>query len=279
MCAPRPGRQTPRMNLHASWPADVPRPRDYLETADGLFFAVVSSAVDAGHALTSLRYVRRGGGLVKLGTEEAIQYLRDHRPAYLAHSALIDAMIHRVPLADVLRVHRPDERLRDLRAAGRGDRLERRALLRGGGARRQGGTPERIGLGGSLLLGAQHAESDIDLVVYGRAAFEGRAGRSVRRSWPGELQPLDQAQWEAAWSRRGSDLTPGRVREAEAAQAEQGGDRGHASGPDAGGGSRRGSAGAGAVPETGKDRGAGAGDRCDGGVRSSGAVPGAAATW
>ncbi len=195
------------MTLHASWPADVPRPRDYLETADGLFFAVVSSAVDAGHALTSLRYVRRRGGLHRLGSEDANEYLREHRPAFLAHSALIDAMIHRVPLADVVRTHRPAERLRDLRAAGRGDRLERRALLAVEALVGRGATPERIGLGGSLLLGAQHDDSDIDLVVYGRAAFE-RARRALEAAvLTGELQPLDQAHWEAAWHRRGSDLS------------------------------------------------------------------------
>jgi len=67
----RPGRQTPSMNLGAPWPAAVPRPRDYLETIDGLHFAVVSSLLDAGHALTNLRYVRRDGALIKLSTSEA----------------------------------------------------------------------------------------------------------------------------------------------------------------------------------------------------------------
>jgi len=214
----RPGRggQTPRMNLHPYPRTVVPRPRDYLETVDGMFFAVVSSMVDDGHALTSLRYVRQGGVLVKLGTDEAKQYLRDHRPGYLVHSALIDAMIHRVPLGDVLRVHRPDERLSALKAAGtgngeqgtgNGDRLEG-AALRVVEALVQGGAPaERIGLGGSLLLGAQHAESDLDLVVYGRSAF-GVARLALGAAIAsGRLEALDRVQWEAAWSRRGSDLT------------------------------------------------------------------------
>lgn len=203
----RSGGQNLRMILRAPWPADVPRPRDYLETGDGLFFAVVSSAADDGHALTSLRYVRRGAGLAKLSTGGANEYLREHRPEYLAHSALIDAMIHRVPLADVVWTHRPDERLHDLRTRGGKDRLEERSLRTVEALVSGGATADRLGLGGSLLLGAQHEESDIDLVVYGRAAFE-RARRALGAAvLAGELAPLDQAHWEAAWQRRGGELS------------------------------------------------------------------------
>ncbi|MBP2647279.1 MAG: hypothetical protein H6Q77_903 [Gemmatimonadetes bacterium] len=195
------------MNSHAAWPPNMPRPRDYLETADGLFFAVVSSAVDAGHALTSLRYVRQGGRLTKLSSEGANSWLGEYRPEYLAHSALIDSMIHRVPLADVVRIHRPDERLATLRAAGATDRLEGLALRAAEALVSEGAPAERLGLGGSLLLGGQHEESDIDLVVYGRAAF-GVARRALGAAvLAGHLEPLDEAHWEAAWHRRGSDLS------------------------------------------------------------------------
>jgi len=195
------------MNLRDRWPAGVPRPRDYLETSDGLFFAVVSSSVDDGHALTSLRYVRREQILAKLSTQEANAFLRLHRPAYLVHSSLIDAMIHRLPLADVVQVHHPDARLATLRANGARDAIEEKALravdaLAVGGADR-----DRIGLGGSLLLGAQHPDSDIDLVLYGRDAFEdGRVALGAAIDG-GRLGALNRNQWKSAWSRRGSDLT------------------------------------------------------------------------
>lgn len=188
-------------------PADRPRPRDYLETADGLYFAVVSSVVDAGHALTSLRYVRRNGALLKLGTTAANDFLREHRPDYLVHSSLIDAMIHRVPLSHVLYVHRPDDRLAALRLAGATDRLEERALRAVGALADEGADLDRLGLGGSLLLGAHQAESDIDLVVYGRAAFH-EARRALHAAvQAGSLHSLSHAEWEAAWSRRGTALS------------------------------------------------------------------------
>ena len=194
------------MTLHPSWPADLPRPRDYLETAGGLYFAVVSSAVEEGHALTSLRYVRRGAWLTKLSTESANAWLREHQPSYLAHSALIDAVIHQVPLVDVVRTHRPDERLAALRVAGASDRLEGLALRAVEALESEGAPADRLGVGGSLLLGAQHAESDIDLVVYGHAAFEAARRALGAAVLAGRLEPLDEAEWEAAWRRRGSDL-------------------------------------------------------------------------
>lgn len=195
------------MTLHDSWPADIPRPRDYLETVDGLYFAVVSSVRDGGHALTSLRYLRRHGALQKLPTEEGNAFLRAHHRGYLVHSKLVDAVIHRVPIADVVRVHRPDERLARLRLSGDTDALERRAL-HAADALASGGVPaDRLGLGGSLLLGAQHSRSDIDLVAYGRDAFEAARVALGSATSSGQLSGLDPAQWEDAWSRRGSELS------------------------------------------------------------------------
>lgn len=167
---------------------------------------MVSSTLDVGGALTSLRYVRQGASLLKLGTDDANRFLREHRPAYLVHSTLIDAMIHRVPLGDVLRVHRPDERLAALRATGPTDRLEELALRAVGALVEAGASAGRFGLGGSLLLGAQHPASDIDLVVYGRGAFTAARRALGAAVGAGSLKALDQAQWEAAWLRRGPDI-------------------------------------------------------------------------
>ena len=159
------------MNPGNRWPASIPRPRDYLETAGGLHFAVVSSLIDAGHALTSLRYVPRDGALIKVSTGEAEAYLRRHRAAYPAHSTLIDAMVHRVPLADVIATHRPDERLMALRSSGPGDRIEERALR-----------------AVDALVAAVHHQVDM----------------------------LDHTHWEAAWSRRGGELSLDEYMKAEA---------------------------------------------------------------
>jgi predicted nucleotidyltransferase len=103
-------------------------------------------------------------------------------------------MIHRLPLADVVQVHRPDARLATLRRMARGtDRGECAPGSRCPGRGRA--DRDRIGLGGSLLLGAQHPDSDIDLVLYGRDAFEdGRAALGAAIDG-GRLGALDRNQW------------------------------------------------------------------------------------
>ena len=189
------------------WPPSVPRPRDYVETTDGLRFAVVSSTVDEGHALTSLRYRRTGGGLSKLGTAEAQAWLETNRPGYLVRSALVDALVHRVPLADVVHVHRPDERLALLLASGASDRLEEVALQAVHALGAYGADVRRMGLGGSLLLGAHGPASDIDLVVYGREAFHAARAALGAAIAAGALGGLGEADWREAWERRGSDLS------------------------------------------------------------------------
>ena len=90
---------------------------------------------------------------------------------------------------------------------GSGDGIEGRALRAVDALVAAGAPEERIGLGGSLLLGAQHPDSDIDLVVYGRPAFDAARAALGAAITAGQLEALDHAQWEAAWSRRGSDLT------------------------------------------------------------------------
>jgi uncharacterized protein len=64
----------------------------------------------------------------------------------------------------------------------------------------------QLGLGGSLLLGAQHADSDIDLIAYGRAGFEAARAALAAAVAAGELGDLREDDWRAAWERRGSEL-------------------------------------------------------------------------
>src|SRR5262249_21767082 len=63
-----------------------------------------------------------------------------------------------------------------------------------------------LGLGGSLLLGAQHAQSDIDLIAYGRAGFMAARTAIEAAIAAGELGALRGEDWRYAWERRGSGL-------------------------------------------------------------------------
>lgn len=188
-------------------PADIYQPRDFIETHEGLIFAVVDGMLEDDRVLCFLRYAPIGGKLAKMGTDEANAYLQARAPRYLFSSKRLDARLHAVPQENIRRHHRPRDRVQDLLNSVPRDEIERKAirLLQKFGA--CGLDLGRVGLTGSLLIGAQTLKSDLDFVIYGREAFfEAReiVGRLIEA---GELQDLDDAAWRDAYDRRGCALT------------------------------------------------------------------------
>lgn len=185
-----------------------PLPRDFIETAEGLVFAVVGLAGEDERIPAFLRYVpdpRKGHR--KVGTDEANAFLRKYYPQYLHHCGHRDAWLHGVPKTHVSTCHRPRERLRHLLQRAPQDDLETRLqkllkLLTGHGV-----DLGHLGVTGSMLIGRQHAESDVDLVVYDRATFF-RVRRAVRQLIDsGQLHELDDSAWCDAYARRGCELS------------------------------------------------------------------------
>ncbi|BBL72226.1 hypothetical protein [Methylogaea oryzae] len=183
-----------------------PLPRDFLETEEGLLFAVVEGGLEEGRALCFLRYRREGGAWRKLGTDAANALLTASHPHYLYYSASRDARLHGVAMERAIVHHRPRRRLAQLMATAGGDAVESKlrrllALLASAGV-----DLHCMGVTGSLLIGAQRPDSDFDLVVYGRAAFfrVRQAVADLLRA--GRLEPLSDALWRESYGRRGCDL-------------------------------------------------------------------------
>ena len=177
-------------------------PRDFIETEEGLIFAVVDGVPEDGKVLSFLRY----GSAGKVSTDAANTLLRQHHPHYLHHSRRLDAKLHAVPIVKVLRHHRPRARVREILSRGASDAIEAK-LLRLLELLAEGGVPlESVGVTGSLLIGRQTPASDLDLVVYGREDFF-RARQWVRELVDeGRLGDLDEAAWLDAYGRRGCEL-------------------------------------------------------------------------
>jgi hypothetical protein len=177
-------------------------PRDFIETAEGLVFAVVDGLPEDGKVLAFLRYAAAG----KMSTDAANALLRERHPHYLHHSARLDARLHAVPIVNVRRHHRPRARLREILAREPLDAVEAK-LQRLVALLAEGGLPvEALGVTGSLLIGRQTPASDLDLVVYGREHFF-RARALVRGLVEaGRLGELDAAAWQEAYARRGCAL-------------------------------------------------------------------------
>jgi predicted nucleotidyltransferase len=178
-------------------------PRDFIETSEGLLFAVVDGFIEDGKVLGFLRYGQGG----KLATDAANALLRDAYPGYLHHSTRLDADLHAVPLASITRHHQPRQRAGELLRLGATDPIEGKlvrllTLLVGGGL-----PTDSLGVTGSLLIGRQTPRSDLDVVVYGRGNFFQASAWVSAMVVAGLVDELDGPAWRDAYNRRGCALS------------------------------------------------------------------------
>jgi uncharacterized protein len=182
-------------------------PKDFVETAEGLIFAVVTADLEEQRILTSLRYRRTNQGLQKLATRQANELLTNQHPLYLYYSKARDVSLHGVPQDRVLRHHQPRQRLHTMRQTAPADEIEAKLIRLANLFAEQGLDTQDIGVTGSLLIGAQKPNSDIDLVFYRREAFF-KAREIIQRLLDqGVLEPLDDSLWQDAYARRGCTLS------------------------------------------------------------------------
>jgi predicted nucleotidyltransferase len=199
--------------------------RDFLETREGLLFAVIANGHESQRVLGFLRYVRRETGLCKLGTDDANRCIERHFPEYGFHSPRRDALVHGVPLSRIVRHYRPTERLAEIISQPPGDEILDKARSLAGilgspvridappgtDATLETDAPSRIdapcGVTGSMLVGAQGPRSDIDFVFYGSAEFTVARDRMRSAMESGEVKQLNESMWCDAYRRRGCSLT------------------------------------------------------------------------
>lgn len=193
-------------------------PRDYIQTQDGSCWAVVAAGAEQGRVLTWLRYIRYEGSLHKLGTSAACEHVAQHCPAWNFNSRSMDARVHGIPVAAIQQHFTPSSFFDQETSASPGEPLralcedlrsmlceefERHAIL----PAKRGIDPAQFGVTGSTLLGVQHIDSDIDLVVYGLANMQYcRQGMQMRMA-TGEVEPLSSEQWRLTYERRGCALS------------------------------------------------------------------------
>ena len=178
------------------------RPRDFIE-CDGVLAAVTSVVHPEGPVATP-RYVREGAALRKLDTAAARAYVAARHPEWLVASPLLGVEVVLVPSDAVEGVHRPEARAAALLQGGAVHPVETSASQALAALVEEGIPLERLGVTGSLLVGAVHDASDIDVVTYGRAAFAA-ARSALARLVEAELWAAPgEAGWRDAWQRRGA---------------------------------------------------------------------------
>jgi predicted nucleotidyltransferase len=187
--------------------------KDFIETAEGLLFAVVKSGVEQGRVLCFLRYIYLNNEWKKVATTEANQWLKQNHPEYLHYSNAIDAFLHAVDMGRIVRHYQPKQRLwelldlpciknlADLDGATR-DLISLCQLLQ-----RADLDIDQIGVTGSLLIGTQNTDSDLDLVFYQRSAFQ--QARKIIAAFiaEGQCQALTRQDWQESFARRDCALS------------------------------------------------------------------------
>jgi predicted nucleotidyltransferase len=183
------------------------QPKDFIETAEGLIFAVVTADLEDHRVLSFLRYRRTPGGCQKLSTRDADELLNSRYPHYIHYSKARDVTLHGVPHDLVAVHHQPRQRLREILLRAPCDGIEQKLQRLTALFAEQGLDTGEMGVTGSLLIGAQSKGSDIDLTFYRREAFN-KARKIVKSLLQKQLlQPLDDALWRDAYERRGCSLT------------------------------------------------------------------------
>lgn len=182
-------------------------PKDFIETAEGLIFAVVTENQEDQRVLASLRYQRTAKGYTKLSSGKADELLKKSYPHHLYYSPTRDVWLHGVHHDRIEYHHQPRQRLQQILQTEPSDQIERKLQRLIKRFKAHGLEIGEMGVTGSMLIGAQTNHSDIDLVFYQRAAFY--KAREIIKSLIAtqQLQPLDEPLWQDAYARRGCALS------------------------------------------------------------------------
>lgn len=201
-------------------------PKDFIATSEGLVFAVVAEGLEAGKVLCFLRYYdTHQSHALKLAasaeqpaitakrwqkqdTLAANQLLAERFPQYLHHSQRLDAACHAVDVTNIKRHFQPRQWVQTLMQTPPTDPVLQDCYVLLQLLEQQGIDLALLGITGSLLLNAQHSDSDIDLVVYDPVVFQQIRQlipkQIAQHSW---LQDLTANDWQEAYQRRACDLS------------------------------------------------------------------------
>lgn len=182
------------------------RPRDFIETVEGLFFAVVSyhHPPESCTSFLSYRSSKRGSRVrnaVRLekvaSTEASFRYLRDNFPEYVFKAGNI--AVQGVPRERIARVYSPTKKLEEI-YRGSSSAIEAKVLKVSEAF--PGISKHEKGVTGSVLIGLENEASDIDFVFYGLKTHE-RARESLGELLgTGDIRTLGRREWKRVYKKR-----------------------------------------------------------------------------
>jgi predicted nucleotidyltransferase len=149
---------------------------DYIETVEGLFFAVKGIHHPPGFIIAYLRYmpnpngerVRNGRRYDRLyDLEHTEDILKRNFPQYLNRIENKSLTLQSVPRKQIFRIYDPRERLREIRTKKEGD-LQKTIVKLSESLQNKGVSSKAMGISGSLLINLARSDSDVDIIVYGK---------------------------------------------------------------------------------------------------------------
>jgi len=192
----------------------------YLETQEGLFFAVKGLEHPPDRMIAVLRYAPdpEKGDRKKDGKSyrrlysfpEQEKFIKTNCPQYLAYDPFFQTILQNVPRSLMLRIHDPRRRLQELTRASDSKEIEKDAAAFAALLKKEAGVSWRsLGISGSLLIGLDADSSDLDISVFGEQNCY-RVYRALRKLLDtqscSELDRLDNHGMKALYAERSVDI-------------------------------------------------------------------------
>ena len=190
---------------------------DYVETEEGLFFAVKGIAQPPDRVMAYLRYApdphgerrRMGRSYRRLyHFAEQEEFLLAAYPQYLAYDPVTRLILQSVPHAAISHSYTSRQRLQDLRQQPQLDSVEEAALAFAARLQQISGIPwSSLGVSGSVLIGLHTPASDLDMTVHGEQdcwTLQRALSAHLDQDF-GELRRLDEVGMRALHAERSGD--------------------------------------------------------------------------
>ncbi|WP_456472048.1 nucleotidyltransferase domain-containing protein [Methanocaldococcus sp.] len=197
------------------------RIRDFIETKEGLFFAVNSYVHPKDRVFAFLRYVPYELGkeyskevreinnkkYVKISDSSlAYKFLEENFKEYLYYDKYIDVLMHAVPKNKIKKTYHPKDRLKEIIEDPKNnfeEKVRKLALI----LESYGVPIKQMGVTGSTLIKLSSKNSDIDFVIYG--SYWHKKGREALKLAieDGKIDELSLDFWKKAYKKRIKDNT------------------------------------------------------------------------
>jgi hypothetical protein len=159
------------------------REGDYIKTKDDLFFTVKGLKHPSEYVIAYLRYIPDKAGDREINgvrykrvynLNSTTNYLNKNYPEYLNKVNSKHLLLQAVPIDKIKRIYLPHKKLNNIYASPESP-LEKTIKKMTHILLTKSGIPlDHMGVSGSILIGLDNNESDIDLIIYGE-----KEGRSV----------------------------------------------------------------------------------------------------